>query len=350
MKRPSGWRSIESDIIEPVPLRTIVPLALWIIPFILLTGCVGEDPSTLKRQASTFVVTPIATSSPTREPETATSFAIAPSATFSPEPSPTATPAPSATPTAELCIESGKIESNTYYSKVTGAEHVYRIYLPPCYGHDGHQYPTLYMFHGSVQDDGHWDQLGLDEAAEIAIQTEETAPFLIVMPNGGWIANNTSGGVGSFESLILGDLIPHIENTYCAWPKREGRAIGGLSRGGYWALEIAFRNPEAFQSVGGHSPALLDIAAGPDLNPQYTGLGDRVRELRIWFDIGQDDYVLANILRLHEDMVKAEIPHTWQLQEGTHEDQYWEAHVADYVAWYSEPWPLDRELYPPCAT
>lgn len=226
----------------------------------------------------------------------------------------------------------------------------YRIYLPPCYGLDGYTYPTLYLLPGNVHTDAIWDTLGVDEQAEAGILAERWPPLLIVLPDGGDIAYNTSGGPGSYESVILNDLIPFVEQTYCAWPEPEGRAIGGLSRGGYWALEIAFRFPERFASVGGHSAALLDQFAWPEVDPRHTGLSQNLGDLRIYFDIGSSDFVIHNIRELHVAMETAvpRIPHTWVLNEGSHEDAYWQTHIPDYLIWYTAPWPQTRTFYPPC--
>ena len=269
-------------------------------------------------------------------------------APLEPEAKPSTVSLPVEIVTPAGCTESGEIVLGNYTSRVTGLEHKYRIYLPPCYSREGHAYPVLYIFHGSAQTDSHWDDLGLDEAAESAILAGEIPPLIIVMPDGGQIAQNTSGGAGSFEDLILVDLIPHIESSYCVWSEAAGRAIGGLSRGGYWALEIAFRNSMEFVAAAGHSAALLDTAAGPDVNPQNTALTGNLVGLRIYLDIGNSDWVFNNTHRLHEDMLAAGIPHNWQLNEGSHEDAYWSAHVAEYLSWYSESWPVVRSQYPPC--
>lgn len=277
---------------------------------------------------------------------------------FTPNPTPFArattipTSAPTATflPTATPCATPGRVETGSYAS-VTAGSMKYRIYLPPCYGLDGRTYPTLYLLGGNIHTDAFWDSLGVDEAAEAGILAEQWPSMLIVLPDGGRIANQSSGGPGSFESVIMNDLIPYVEQTYCAWADPAGRAIGGLSRGGYWALEIAFRFPDQFTSVGGHSAALLDQYAWPAVNPQYTGLSQDLGDLRIYLDIGANDYVINNIRRLHVDMEAAvpPIPHTWVLNEGRHEDQYWQTHIPDYLDWYTVPWPLDRGHYPNCA-
>lgn len=276
---------------------------------------------------------------PTDTPEVATAVPI-------PGPAATATPPPTATP----CATPGRIETGTFPS-LTAGPMAYRIYLPPCYGVDGRTYPTLYLLPGNIHTDAIWDTLGVDESAEVGIMDGSWPSFLIVMPDGGWIANNSSGGPGSYESVILNDLIPYVEQTYCAWADLDGRAIGGLSRGGYWALEIAFRFPEQFVSVGGHSAALLDTHAWPAVNPQYTGLSQNLGDLRVYLDIGANDYVINNIRRLHEAMETAvpPIPHTWVLNDGRHEEAYWQAHLPEYLAWYTEPWPFDRKVYPLCS-
>ncbi|MCA9969347.1 MAG: hypothetical protein KC425_03980, partial [Anaerolineales bacterium] len=190
--------------------------------------------------------------------------------------------------------------------------------------------------------------LGIDETAASTIRAGSLPPLLIVMPAGGWLADNTSGGPGSYERFVLDELIPHVEATTCAWAAPAGRAIGGLSRGGYWALEIAFRFPDHFASVGGHSAALFDQYAGPAINPQTTGLTQPLGDLRIYLDIGDADYLRAPLVQLHEDMARLGVPHTWQPNPGGHDDAYWRSQLDAYLAWYTAVWPTDRAAYPPC--
>lgn len=269
-----------------------------------------------------------------------------PTATTTATSSPTATR--TATPSPTPCSSPGEVITGSFTSATAGREHPYRLYLPPCFGADGRVYPTLYLFAGNIHNEGKWDELGIDEAAEVAIAAGEIAPLLIVMPAGGWLADNTSGGPASYESLVVNELIPHIEATSCAWAEPAGRAIGGISRGGYWALEIAFRFPEQFVSVGGHSAALFDSFAGPEVNPQQTALRNDLGDLRIYLDIGDNDHVRVNTIRLHDDMVAAGVAHEWYLNAGRHEDAYWSAHALDYLRWYGEEWPVARESYPLC--
>ncbi|HSH01770.1 MAG TPA: alpha/beta hydrolase-fold protein [Anaerolineae bacterium] len=301
---------------------------------------------------------PIACATPPASPvtpfPTLMRLADAPTITPTPHPIPTlfptATPypTPSPTPTATPCPPS-QMKQTTFPSATTGSQRPLRLYLPPCYGQDNRVYPVLYIFHGNVMGDERWDLLGLDEAANTAINNQLIPPLIIAMPNGTGIADYTSGGPGSYETVILDELIPFVETELdCVWTAAAGRAIGGLSRGGYWALEIAFRHPQQFASVGGHSAALLDTAAGPHLNPQYTALSNDLGPLRIYLDIGDNDYLRTNTIRLHDDMAAANIPHQWHLNPGAHNEDYWSSQLTNYLLWYTEPWPTDRQKYPPC--
>ncbi len=299
---------------------------------LLLSACLPAEPLPTR---AVLAATPLLTSTRTA----VLTQTLPPTIIPIPSPTPLSTPTP--------CAGNGRIESGTFPSPITGTTN-YQIYLPPCYGMDGRVYPTLYLLPGNGQDERIWDNLGMDEAAEQTILTAQIPPLIIVMPDGGWLARNSSGGPGSYESLILNHLIPFIETNTCAWAAAEGRAIGGLSRGGYWALEIAFRYPDRFASVGGHSAALLDIAAGPALNPQDTALNNDLGSLRIYFDIGESDAAIANIRRLHENMTGLGIAHEWTLNPGGHNIDYWSAHAKEYLLWYAAPWPARRSRYPFC--
>lgn len=253
-------------------------------------------------------------------------------------PTPFITPLIEPSPTATSCAEPGRMEHASLDSAVAGEPMRYRVYLPPCYGREGDLYPTLYMFGGNVHDDGIWDALGLDETAEEAIARGDIPPLLIVMPDNGWLANTTTSGPDSYEGFVLNELIPHIEAAYHAQPDADGRAAGGLSRGGYWSLMMAFRRSDLFRSVGAHSPALIDSHAGPAEDPEITGVTNDLGGLRVWIDIGERDPYLIEARPLHEALAAAGVPHEWRVNEGTHDEAYWQAHLMEYLIWYSQGW------------
>ncbi len=301
-------------VTQPSPEATLPPAATATVTL--------PPPTTAATWPATF--TPDATTAPTKRPST----------TPPPSWTPTGTPLPS--PSATPCGETaGRVLEGTFPSATQGWNPPYRIYLPPCYGLEDMLYPALYLFHGNIYSESHWDDLGIDEAADEGISSGLYPPFIIVMPFGAEIANNSSGGDNSFEGVVLNDLIPFIEDQYCVWSEPAGRAIGGLSRGAYWSLEIAFRQPELFIAVGGHSAAIGPAIAGPAYHPLSTGQNPKLAELNIYLDIGEDDWLWDGALDLHRVLTAVEVPHVWQVNPGSHEDAYWREHTTDYLLWYT---------------
>ena len=70
------------------------------------------------------------------------------------------------------------------------------------------------------------------------------------------------GQKNAWEDYIVKDLIGHVDGTYRTIAKREGRAINGLSMGGYGALMLGLRHPDMFCSIGSHSGALAFAERG----------------------------------------------------------------------------------------
>ena len=229
-----------------------------------------------------------------------------------------------------------------YFSQTAGDEQPYRIYLPPCYGQTSRHYPVLYLLHGWPYDEAHWDNLGGDEATDAGITAGTLPPFIIVLPGGSErLYVNTSGGDHSFEGQIVNDLIPHVDETYRTWANREGRAIGGISRGGVWALEIGFSHPDLFAIVGAHSPALSVNLAPQSYNPFYLLGEPGVKMLHIYLDAGDADWARKSTQALHETLDERDIAHEFVVHPGGHENRLWETNMAEYLAFYAAGWPGD---------
>lgn len=246
------------------------------------------------------------------------------------------------------CDGPGVVFRSDFPSKAGGPRRSFHAYVPPCYGHDGRAYPVLYLFHGSVQTDSQWLDLGLAHYLDTDIANEVLPPAIVVMPFNDQTGNKTSGGVGSVEDILVDDLLPFVEDNFCTWREPAGRAIGGISRGGYWALEIAFRRPDLFGAVGGHSSQLRLETDAPRYNPLATYAGADLSGMRIWLDWGEDDFLRAGPQQLHTLLAAADVPHVARVNRGDHNQAYWAEHMGEYVEWYLSGWSLERETYPPC--
>jgi enterochelin esterase-like enzyme len=238
-----------------------------------------------------------------------------------------------------------------WYSTIANETLRYRVYLPPCYENTRRRYPYIILMHGSNSTDTHWESLGIGDAVTLGMALNRLPPMAIVMPYGGEIANlNVFYLNGSYEHVILQDIIPVVETEYCLQTTRDGRAIGGISRGGFWAYEIGLRHPDLFTAIGGHSPVFV-YHAPTSHNP--LNLVETIEwtedSPRLYIDRAQNDYWRVNIDLMPPRLEANNIPHTFVINPlGQHQDTYWAAHLNDYLAFYSADWLLDPTTYPLC--
>jgi enterochelin esterase-like enzyme len=204
------------------------------------------------------------------------------------------------------------------------------------------------LIHGSIQTDSHWLDLGLAEYADAGISSGRYPPFIAIMPYSGRLGNMTSGGPKSVEGNFISAVLPTVDNQLCTWREAAGRSIGGISRGGYWALEIAFRYPELFGAVSGHSSHLRFETDPARYNPLATYAEADLSQTRIWLDRGEKDFLRVGQDQLHESLTAADIDHVYWVNPGGHSDNYWADHLPEYLDWHLALWSHDRDSYELC--
>ena len=249
-------------------------------------------------------------------------------------------------PTPSSCEQpTGQLLTITVASKIVQANLPVHVYLPPCYRRD-RVYPTLYLIQGSNHEFGSWVDFGVPRVADMQMSLGMLPPFIIIMPASGQRANDvyarSLSGSGSWEDFFMNELVPYIDKTFNTWKSREGRAIGGISRGGYWSIEIAFAHPDKFSVLGGHSPSITDKLVGVPANFSMLSWAksvDDLRSMRIWLDAGQTDWAQRDIKKLAGDLDGVKIGYQISQGAGSHEDGYWTGRVAEYLAFYAATWP-----------
>ncbi len=246
------------------------------------------------------------------------------------------------------CGGSGLLFHSRFPSEVSGPWRSYHAYLPPCYGKDGRSYPVLYLFHGSIQNDTHWIDLGLQTHVEAGLREGGYPPFIVIMPDNGELGNITSGNDNSIEGITVNELIPFVDAHFCTWPEAAGRGIGGISRGGYWALMIAFRHTELFTAVSGHSSHLRYETDRAEYNPLSTYAEADLTNLSIWLDWGETDFLRTGQAQLRDALQQIHANLDVHVNSGGHNDAYWLVHLREYLDWHASQWPLDRLDYPLC--
>jgi S-formylglutathione hydrolase FrmB len=150
-----------------------------------------------------------------------------------------------------------------------------RVLLPSGYRSGRRRYPVLYLLHGAGGDHRAWTSPpGRGDAERLTAGL----PLIVVMPDGGrggfytdWF-NNGAFGRPRWESWHIGRLIGFVDRRYRTVAARRGRAIAGLSMGGFGALSYASRHPDLFTAAASFSgavdptlaPGVIDAIAGSD--------------------------------------------------------------------------------------
>src|SRR5690348_10102009 len=145
-----------------------------------------------------------------------------------------------------LCLSvaaAGRVEIVKFQSKIVNTTLPYNVILPADYDASRTtRYPVLYLLHGL---DGHYsDWLSRTNVADYASEYS----LIVVMPEGndGWYTDSAILATDKYESYILKELLPDVEERYRTIQARYGRAIAGLSMGGYGAIKFGLKSPQTF--------------------------------------------------------------------------------------------------------
>lgn len=242
---------------------------------------------------------------------------------------------------------SAEVRSASFRSAALGRDVGYVVDLPPSYDAAlQRRYPVVYALHGLFEGPGFWERRGLAPILAKLRESGAVPEFLVVAVDGG---NSffVNGHAGRFEDLVAKDLIEHVEASYRVVPGRAGRALLGISMGGYAALHLAFTQPGLYAAVATHSAMLLEqipsaeqgagrwhMAAfqavfGAPIDAALWAANDPLASARsvepraaaaLYFDCGSEDrYGLATGNRdLHRILEEGGVAHTFELAPGDH--------------------------------
>jgi S-formylglutathione hydrolase FrmB len=170
---------------------------------------------------------------------------------------------------------------------------------------------------------------------------------VVVFPHGGESSYWHDRESGDWASYVTDEVIPEAIERYDIPPDRV--ALGGMSMGGYGALEIALHDPQSFCAAAGHSPAIFpdwessaagafdsaDDFAAHDLLRDVEGAGAEAFEgMPVWVDIGRDDPFLDATTRFTETLEENH-PVGGGVFDGAHDEAYWWSHMDDYIDFYA---------------
>src|SRR3954447_15833980 len=210
---------------------------------------------------------------------------------------------------------------------------------------------VFYLLHGLSDDDTIWMRRTSIE------RYVEGLPLVVVMPDGGrgWYTNAVAGP--AHENDLMKDIIGLIDRTFPVKAERSGRAIGGLSMGGYGAVKLGLKHLDLFGSVNSHSGALgfprLDPEKARERSPEFPRIfgpsarggpedpfaiveridHGRVPALRI--DCGTGDFLIDQNREFHQHLDRLHIAHEYQEFPGVHDWVYWDLHVREALAFHA---------------
>ena len=219
------------------------------------------------------------------------------------------------------------------------------VYLPSGYTqHPRRRYPVLYLLHGFPG-----RPLAFLETVQIGIIDDSLTarhraqPLILVMPFGStstftdeeWV-NGVSPKNG-WATFVARDLVHYVDAHFRTIARASGRAIGGLSEGGYGAIDIALHHPREFSVVeswsGYQRPDRLRAIFGPKLellaaNDPRRLLPRVAPELRklgtyFWFYSGSTDPLRRQNAGFARELSGERLPHRYFEVYGGHNWALW---------------------------
>lgn len=246
----------------------------------------------------------------------------------------------------------GTIVAGTLVSSALhGQRKNFLIYLPPSYYKaTTKHYPVLYLLHGSPGTDIDWKIGGnANGSADTLINYKGIPELIMVFPDGNGRPKMTSEWANSFdhrqliETYVVRDLVQYIDQHYRTIPDAAYRAIGGLSMGGFGAMNIAEHHPDVFGSVislGGYYVAEgaiwgKNVAYMRANSPLFTFPKNKAAwKLHIYLGAATKDQPYYNDTKIFMKMLsKLHIPYRFDLQPGHHRWAVWEVQMYHALQW-----------------
>jgi len=219
--------------------------------------------------------------------------------------------------------------TQTINSVILGKAMHYSVYLPPSYDKTSDKYPVLYLLHGMNGDYRDWVKNGMASIVDWAIKDKKSKEMIVIMPNGfnAFYCNNFNNGTLKYEDFFIGEFIPQIESKYRISNMQKGRAIAGLSMGGYGATFHAFKRPELFCACYAMSGAMVGTTA-PDIKLLLNSRSsDELKKIPAYtMECGTEDFlVYSGNENFNQYLTEKGITHNYIRRSGIHDWIFWKA-------------------------
>ena len=247
-----------------------------------------------------------------------------------------------------------RLKEESFDSAALGRAMKYRVLVPGNYDASLQRYPVLYLLHGLGGDYTDWTT-----RSNVA-DYSRTLPLIIVMPDGEnqWYTN-AADGAARFEDYVLTDLQADVVKKFRTINSRYGRAIAGLSMGGYGSLKLALKRPAAFSVAASFSGAfgvtrdgelerLIGGAEGTRIQKIFGPAGSQTRRENdvfalaaalkpasapyIYMDCGiADNSLIAANRELVIAIHKTGTAYEYHEIRGAHAWDYWDRRIREFL-------------------
>lgn len=210
------------------------------------------------------------------------------------------------------------------------------------------RYPVILMLHGWSGDETQWR-----EDADLQALANRY-DLLLVLPDGGydgWWADSQTQPQRDYESHIVVELLPWLEQHFNATRSKYQRGLTGLSMGGYGSIVLLLRNPDLFIAAAslsgitdiiahGTQWGLLETFGDQEVNAAYWRAhnpltminGQRGRKIPpIFLICGTEDFAFQENLALAELLNEKGANFLALFPPGTHSHPFWKEHIGGAI-------------------
>lgn len=248
-------------------------------------------------------------------------------------------------------VPHGTITKRWYQSPGNNMARRITIYTPPGYEENNSSYPVLYLLHGMGGDEEAWMTLGrASQIADNLIAEGKTKPMIIVMPNGNVAQEGAPGESslgfykpefrlphtmdGKYEETF-GEIIRFVDSQYRTIPEKEGRAIAGLSMGGFHTLHISRYYPDTFDYMGLFSAAIMPnetVKSKVYENIDKTLAAQNSNGYALyWIAIGKEDFLYQANIDFRKKLDEMDFPYIYRESEGGHTWRNWRIYLSEFL-------------------
>jgi enterochelin esterase-like enzyme len=260
------------------------------------------------------------------------------------QPAAPAAPLPSLLPSSFVPIRVGSAGGIVWQGRIPdpdlpGLNRPSVVYLPPG-ANDGVRYPVLYLLQGFLGSPWQFSSgLRLAAVADRAIESGTVRPFIAVAAPAGLTSAYNGEWAGPWENYLVRDVVPWIDSHLPTIRTRAGRALAGLSAGGFGAVDIGLRHPTLFGTLESWSGYFRPYRDGP---LRYVGARDLaahdpsllvrretplLRRLgtRFYLSCGStaDSKTAALSTAFARELDALHLPHELYLRPGAHNGHFW---------------------------